>query len=150
MNIAEVMDLTAEKACIMLAGQPAAQKLEPLRKVGLGYLHLNQSLSTLSGGELQRIKLASFLNEKGKIFILDEPTDGLHMEDIRLLLQLFDRMTDSGNSLFLIEHNTDVLRQADHLIELGPGGGEAGGRILFAGTPEAMRSCPESVTKDYL
>ena len=150
MNIAEVMDLTAEKACRLLAGNAAAVKLEPLLRVGLGYLHLNQSLSTLSGGELQRIKLASYLNEKGKIFILDEPTDGLHMEDIRRLMQLFDRMTDSGNSLFLIEHNSDVLRQADYIIELGPGGGEAGGRILFAGTPEAMLSCPESVTKDYL
>ena len=150
MNIAEVMDLTAEKACRLLSGNAAAGKLEPLLRVGLGYLHLNQSLSTLSGGELQRIKLASYLNEKGKIFILDEPTDGLHMEDIRRLMQLFDLMTDSGNSLFLIEHNSDVLRQADYLIELGPGGGEAGGRILFTGTPEEMLSCPESVTKDYL
>ena len=150
MNIAEVMDLTAEKACERFAGSPVAEKLAPLRLVGLGYLHLNQSLSTLSGGELQRIKLASFLHEKGRIFILDEPTDGLHMEDIRRLMRLFNRMTESGNSLFLIEHNTDVLRQTDYLIELGPGGGEEGGRVIFAGTPREMAACKASVTGRYL
>ena len=149
-NIAQIMDLSAEKACEMFAGTEIAEKLTPLLQVGLGYLHLNQSLSTLSGGELQRIKLASYLQEKGKIFILDEPTGGLHPDDVRRLMQLFNSMTDEGNSLFLIEHNLDVLRQTDYVIELGPGGGEAGGRIIFCGEPKAMPDCKESVTGKYI
>ena len=91
-------------------------------QVGLGYLHLNQSLSTLSGGELQRVKLASYLDSKGKVFILDEPTDGLYVKDIHHILRLFDTMVDQGNTIYLIEHNLDVLKAADYVIELGPGG----------------------------
>ncbi|MBO4282142.1 MAG: ATP-binding cassette domain-containing protein, partial [Bacteroidales bacterium] len=149
-NIAQVMDMPATKACAFFAGTPVAEKLQALNQVGLGYLHLNQSLSTLSGGELQRLKLASHLLDNGKILILDEPTDGLHLNDIRKLMRLFGKMTDAGNSLFLIEHNTHVLRQCDYLVELGPGGGEAGGNILFTGTPQEMRHCAASVTREYL
>ncbi len=148
-NIAQVMDLNAQQACEIFAGSSIAEKLQPLLDVGLGYLHLNQALSTLSGGELQRIKLASYLQQKGKIFILDEPADGLHRKDIQRLLALFERMTEAGNSLFLIEHNMDVIRQTDYLVELGPGGGEAGGEILFCGTPREMLRCNRSITKDY-
>lgn len=118
--------------------------------VGLGYLHLNQALSTLSGGELQRLKLASYLNSRGKVFILDEPTDGLHVQDIRRIIELFDSMTDKGNTIFLIEHNLDVLKAADYVIELGPGGGHMGGELLFSGTPTALLQCPVSVTAPYL
>ena len=150
LNIAEVMDLSAEKACELFSETVIAEKLTPLLKVGLGYIHLNQSLSTLSGGELQRIKLASFLREKGKIFILDEPTDGLHLKDIDRLISLFDTMVEVGNTIILIEHNLEVLKSSDYVIELGPKGGDQGGRILFEGTPSEMLNAAKSVTRQYL
>ncbi|MBR5028255.1 MAG: excinuclease ABC subunit UvrA [Bacteroidales bacterium] len=150
LNIAEVMDLTANKASELFADTLIAEKLEPLRKVGLGYLHLNQSLSTLSGGELQRIKLASYLRDNGKIFIMDEPSDGLHAGDIRRILDLFNDMVEVGNSIFLIEHNIDMLKACDYIIELGPGGGAMGGNVIFSGTPRAMAESKESVTAPYL
>ena len=170
LNIAEVMDLTANKASELFAGSIIAEKLEPLRKVGLGYLHLNQSLSTLSGGELQRIKLASYLNAslipnqtsrfshhsspvthpQSLIFIMDEPSDGLHAGDIERITDLFNSMVEAGNSIFLIEHNIEMLKACDYLIELGPGGGAMGGKIIFAGTPQAMSECPVSVTGPYM
>ena len=173
MNIAEVMDLTANKASELFAGTVIAEKLEPLRKVGLGYLHLNQSLSTLSGGELQRLKLASnivdmfnvdtFFQSSNRInistyqhintqtiFIIDEPSDGLHAGDIKRILALFDAMVDAGNSIFLIEHNIEMLKACDYLIELGPGGGAMGGEVIFEGTPKAMSESPSSITGPYL
>ena len=150
MNIAEVMNLTANKASELFAGTVIAEKLEPLRKVGLGYLHLNQSLSTLSGGELQRIKLASYLRDAGKIFIMDEPSDGLHLNDIKRILHLFDTMVEAGNTIFLIEHNLEMLKACDFIIELGPGGGAMGGKVIFNGTPSAMLLCKESVTGPYI
>lgn len=150
LNIAEVMDLSAEKVCELFSGTVIAEKLTPLLKVGLGYIHLNQSLSTLSGGELQRIKLASYLRDKGKIFILDEPTDGLHLKDIDRLISLFDRMIEDGNTIFLIEHNISVIKSSDYVIELGPKGGDQGGRILFEGTPSEMLNAAKSVTRQYL
>ena len=150
MNIAEVMDMTANKASEMFAGTLIAEKLEPLRKVGLGYLHLNQSLSTLSGGELQRIKLASYLRDAGKIFIMDEPSDGLHLNDIRRILDLFETMVEVGNTIFLIEHNLEMLKACDYIIELGPGGGAMGGKVIFNGTPTEMLHCKKSVTGPYL
>ena len=150
MNIAEVMDLTANKASELFAGSVIAEKLEPLRKVGLGYLHLNQSLSTLSGGELQRIKLASYLRDADKIFIMDEPSDGLHLNDIKRILDLFETMVEAGNTIFLIEHNLEMLKACDYLIELGPGGGAMGGKVIFAGTPKEMLACEASVTRPYI
>ena len=150
MNIAEVMDMTANKASEMFAGTIIAEKLEPLRKVGLGYLHLNQSLSTLSGGELQRIKLASYLRDAGKIFIMDESSDGLHLNDIKRILDLFDTMVEAGNTIFLIEHNLEMLKACDYLVELGPGGGAMGGKVLFTGTPKQILDCKSSVTRPYI
>ena len=150
LNIAEVMDLTANKACELFSSTVIAEKIEPLQKVGLGYLHLNQSLSTLSGGELQRIKLASYLRDAGKIFIMDEPSDGLHLNDIRRILDLFETMVEAGNTIFLIEHNLEMLKSCDYLIELGPGGGNKGGKVIFSGTPKAMMQCKDSVTGPYL
>ena len=150
LTIAEVMDLTVRKASLRFAGTVIAEKLRPLMLVGLGYLHLNQALSTLSGGELQRVKLASYLGTQSKVFVLDEPTDGLHVKDIRHIISLFDSMVDQGNSVFLIEHNLDVLKAAAYVIEIGPGGGQMGGEILFSGTPKELLSCERSVTKDYL
>ena len=149
-NIAEVMGMSVEEAIEFFADQPFLPKLLALDKVGLGYLHLDQSMTTLSGGELQRIKLADQLHRKGEIFILDEPTDGLHLDDIHKLLNLFNDMTDAGNTLILIEHSMDVMKQADYLIEVGPEGGEAGGRLLFAGKPTEILNSKESVTARYL
>jgi len=149
-NIAEVMDFSVEEAIKFFHGESFEEKLISLDRVGLSYLHLNQSLSTLSGGELQRIKLASQLNRKGTIFILDEPTDGLHLEDIGKLKILFNQLVDVGNSLFLIEHSMDMLKDADYVIELGPEGGITGGQVLFFGTPEEMLHCDKSVTRPYL
>jgi excinuclease UvrABC ATPase subunit len=150
LNIAQVMDLSVRLASAFFKGTVIEQKLQPLVDVGLQYLHLNQALSTLSGGELQRLKLASYLGVEGKIFIIDEPTDGLHTKDIRHIIRLFDTLVDRGNTVWLIEHNLDVIRSADWLVELGPGAGEDGGRVLYAGLPAGVRACPESVTKDYL
>ena len=150
LNIAQVMDLSVRLASAFFKGTVIEEKLRPLVDVGLQYLHLNQALSTLSGGELQRLKLASYLGVEGKIFIIDEPTDGLHTKDIRHIIRLFDRLVDRGNTVWLIEHNLDVIRSADWLIELGPGAGEDGGRVLYTGTPKGVLTCPDSVTKTYL
>lgn len=149
-NIAQVMDLTIRQAMEHFAGTPIEEKLKPLADVGLFYLHLNQALSTLSGGELQRMKLASYLGKKGQILILDEPTDGLHLQDIQNIIALFERLVSEGNSVFLIEHNLEVLKAADYVVEVGPGGGTEGGRVIFTGTPAQMLSCDESVTRPYL
>ncbi|MCQ2272648.1 MAG: excinuclease ABC subunit UvrA [Bacteroidales bacterium] len=149
-NIAEVMDLSVEEAINFFAGQPFQTQLQALSKVGLGYLHLNQSMSTLSGGELQRVKLADQLHRKGEIFIIDEPTDGLHLDDVHKLLQLFNEMTEVGNTLILIEHSTDVMKAADYLIELGPGGGDDGGQLLYAGIPANIVNAERSITKKFL
>ncbi len=150
LSIAEVMDLSVRAACRFFAGTSIEEKLRPLMDVGLGYLHLNQALSTLSGGELQRLKIASHLGEKGRVFVIDEPTDGLHPKDVRRLIDLFERMVDEGNTVYAVEHNTDVIKAADYVIELGPGAGELGGRILFAGPPTQMLQCHDSVTAPYL
>ena len=150
LNIAEVMDLSVRLASTFFRGTVIEEKLRPMMKVGLGYLHLNQALSTLSGGELQRLKLASYLGEQGRIFIIDEPTDGLHMKDVHHIIALFEQMVDEGNTVYVIEHNTDVMMAADHVIELGPGAGEAGGRIIYTGTPAGMLTCPDSITARYL
>ena len=148
-NIAQVMDMSVAEACRFFASSDIkpdvnarriVERLQPLVDVGLSYIHLNQALSTLSGGELQRMKLASSLGQRGKLYIIDEPTDGLHMRDIEQLLALFERMVDEGNTVYVIEHNIDVIRRADYLVELGPGAGNDGGRVVFTGTPAALRS----------
>ena len=150
LSIAEVMDLSVLQACSFFSGTGIEEKLRPLLDVGLGYLHLNQALSTLSGGELQRLKIASYLGEKNRTFIIDEPTDGLHPKDVQRLINLFEQMVGKGNTVYVIEHNTDVIKAADYVIELGPGAGDEGGRILFAGKPSEMLHCHESVTAPYL
>lgn len=150
-SIAEVMDLSVRRACELFQGTPVAQKLRPMMDVGLGYLHLNQALSTLSGGELRRLKLASLLGEEGQVFIVDEPTDGLHPKDVCRITSLFRQMVEErGNTVYVIEHNTDVIRSADYVVELGPGAGEKGGHVVFVGTPQDLSCCPESLTARYL
>ena len=150
LTIAEVMDLPVSSAIDHFTGTVVAEKLSPMVRVGLGYIHLNQALSTLSGGELQRLKLASYLGEQGRVFVLDEPTDGLHLNDVRGIMTLFDSMVEEGNSLFLVEHSLHVLAGADWVVELGPGGGEGGGRLLYAGYPQGLMDCTESITGPYL
>jgi excinuclease ABC subunit A len=130
-----------------------AQKLAVLRDVGLGYIHLGQSATTLSGGEAQRVKLATELAKRdtGRTFyILDEPTTGLHFEDVRLLLEVLHRLVDRGNTVVVIEHNLDVIKTADWIIDLGPDGGKRGGRIVAAGTPEMVARTDASYTGQYL
>jgi excinuclease UvrABC ATPase subunit len=159
LNIAQVMDLSVSRASEVFKGTAIEQKLRPLMAVGLDYLHLNQALSTLSGGELQRMKLASYLmpftspvvegGQRG-VFIIDEPTDGLHLRDVSHLINLFNKMVDEGNTVYVVEHNTSVIKAADHVIELGPGAGEHGGHIIYQGPPQGMLNCPTSVTAHYL
>ena len=130
-----------------------ARKLQTIIDVGLGYVHLGQSATTLSGGEAQRMKLAAELHKKanGKNFyILDEPTTGLHTDDIKRLLDVLQRLVDNGNTVLVIEHNLDVIKTADHLIDLGPEGGDGGGQIVATGTPEEIAEVAESYTGQYL
>lgn len=126
----------------------------PLQEVGLGYVKLGQSSSTLSGGEAQRIKLASFLikgnNQKKTMFIFDEPTTGLHFHDISKLLKAFNALIAQGNTVLVIEHNLDMIKSADWVIDIGPEGGDKGGNVVFAGTPEDLVKCKDSYTGDFL
>ncbi|MDX2183605.1 MAG: excinuclease ABC subunit UvrA [Gemmatimonadaceae bacterium] len=154
MTIAEVLDLTVEEGCTFFENQPRiAQKLETLRDVGLGYIHLGQSATTLSGGEAQRVKLATELSKRDTgrtLYILDEPTTGLHFEDVRLLLDVLHRLVDRGNTVLVIEHNLDVIKTADWLVDLGPEGGTRGGTIVAQGTPEDVVQVAASHTGRYL
>ena len=162
-NIDDILDLGVDDAVDFFAAGPeeeaqrVAELLRPLQEVGLGYIKLGQSSSTLSGGESQRIKLAYFLSlsrTKGKseriLFIFDEPTTGLHFFDVEKLLQSFDALLAAGHSLVVVEHNLDVIRAADWVIDLGPDAGDAGGQVVFAGTPEEMAARGGTVTAQYL
>ena len=153
-NIAEVLKMTVSEALEFFSAIPKIRrKLQTIEDVGLGYVQLGQPATTLSGGEAQRMKLASELHRQsnGKSFyILDEPTTGLHMADIKRLLGVLQRLVDAGNTVLVIEHDLDVVKSADWLIDLGPEGGEAGGFVVAAGTPETIAAVPESYTGQYL
>jgi excinuclease ABC subunit A len=153
-SIAEVLDLTVDQAMPLLENvPPIANKLRTLQDVGLGYIELGQSATTLSGGEAQRVKLARELSKRGTgrtLYILDEPTTGLHFEDTRKLLDVLSKLVDQGNTVLVIEHNLDVVRAADYVIDLGPEGGEAGGRIVAHGTPEEVAQSRKSYTGVFL
>ncbi|NLN03485.1 MAG: excinuclease ABC subunit UvrA [Clostridiaceae bacterium] len=153
-NIADILDMTVEEACEFFADIPRiANKLATLEEVGLGYIRLGQPSTTLSGGEAQRVKLATELSKTstGKtLYILDEPTTGLHSDDVRRLIDILQRLTDGGNTVLVIEHNLDVIKCADHIIDLGPEGGEKGGRIVCTGTPEQVAECAQSYTGQFL
>jgi excinuclease ABC subunit A len=154
-NIYEVLDMSVDDAIDFFADEPSvANKIKPLSDVGLGYVKLGQSSDTLSGGEAQRVKLASFLG-KGKsqgsiLFIFDEPTTGLHFNDIKKLLTSFNALIEQGHSILVIEHNTDVIKSADWVIDLGPEAGDAGGNLVFAGKPAELKKCKESYTAQFL
>lgn len=154
-NVYDVLELTVEEALVFFDKQPKIlSKIQPLADVGLGYVKLGQSSNTLSGGEAQRIKLASFLvkgnNSKNTVFIFDEPTTGLHFHDIRKLLKSFDALIAQGNTILVIEHNMDVIKCADWVIDIGPEGGERGGDLVFEGTPEELIKCKDSYTGHFL
>ncbi|HBB91542.1 MAG TPA: daunorubicin resistance protein DrrC [Bacteroidales bacterium] len=149
-NIFEILRMTVNEAVTFFTEHEINRKLLILQEVGLGYLELGQPLSTLSGGEAQRIKLANELHKKGNIYIMDEPTTGLHMSDIENLLKIIDRLVNRGNSVIIIEHNLDIIRHADWIIDLGPSGGSRGGYVLAAGTPEQLASDPKSMTGIFL
>ncbi len=153
-SIAEILDLTVEEACTAFENQPRIlQKLATLRDVGLGYIHLGQSATTLSGGEAQRVKLATELSKRDTgrtLYILDEPTTGLHFEDVRVLLGVLHKLVERGNTVLVIEHNLDVIKTADWIVDLGPEGGVRGGTIVAQGTPEEVARVKESHTGRYL
>jgi excinuclease ABC subunit A len=153
-SIAELLDLTVNQAAVFLENIPRIKnKLETIRDVGLGYIKLGQSATTLSGGEAQRVKLAKELGKRATgrtIYILDEPTTGLHFADIQKLLDVLQRLVDTGNTVLIIEHNLDVIKTADHVIDLGPEGGAGGGEILVCGTPEEVALSSRSHTGRYL
>jgi excinuclease ABC subunit A len=153
-SISDLLNTTVEEALPLLENIPAIRaKLQTLCEVGLGYIHLGQSSTTLSGGEAQRIKLARELSRRqtGRtLYILDEPTTGLHFEDVKHLLNVLQRLVDLGNTVLVIEHHPDVIKSADWVIDLGPEGGEEGGRVVVSGTPEEILSCRESFTAQAL
>jgi excinuclease ABC subunit A len=153
-SIADILDLTVDQAAPLLESFPAiANKLRTLQQVGLGYIELGQSATTLSGGEAQRVKLAKELSRRSTgrtVYMLDEPTTGLHFEDIRKLLEVLHQLVDQGNTVLIIEHNLDVIRSADHIIDLGPEGGEGGGRVVAEGTPEQVMRARGSHTGQCL
>ena len=155
-NIHDILDMTVDQAIDFFDAHKArkvTKRLRPLQDVGLGYIKLGQSSSTLSGGENQRVKLAYYLSQERSeptLFIFDEPTTGLHFHDIHRLLRAFDALIERGHTLVVIEHNLDVVKTADHVIDLGPEGGAAGGELVFAGTPEEMVRTGKGYTARYL
>ena len=150
-NIVEVLDMNVEDAREFFGGLPKIRKhLDALLETGLPYLSLGQPLSTLSGGERQRVKLAKELHKKGNIYVLDEPTTGLHASDIKKVMALLDGLVDRGNTVIVIEHNTDVMKMADYIIDIGPDGGSAGGEVVFTGTPSQMIEKGNTITAEFL
>ena len=153
-NIADVLDMTIDEACTFFENQPKIlHKIETLRDVGLGYVKLGQSSTTLSGGEAQRVKLATELSKRSTgstVYVLDEPTTGLHIADVHRLINILDRFVEAGNTVVVIEHNLDVIKVADHIIDLGPEGGDMGGELVYAGTPEGCAECEASFTGQFL
>ena len=153
-SVADVLDMTINQAVEFFDKVPAIlRKIKVLQDVGLGYIKLGQSSTTLSGGESQRVKLATELGKKdtGKtLYILDEPTTGLHFEDIRALMNVLGRLVDKGNTVIVIEHNLDVIKMADYIIDMGPDGGHDGGQIVVTGTPEQVAQSGKGFTSEFL
>jgi excinuclease UvrABC ATPase subunit len=149
-NIVEALALPVEEAREFFTEKPVRAMLERLADVGLGYVALGQELDTLSGGERQRLKLAIEMSGDTEVYVLDEPTTGLHMQDVDNLIGLLDRLVDSGRSVIVIEHNLDVVARSDWVIDLGPGGGHDGGRVIFEGTPAQLIGAEASLTGRHL
>jgi excinuclease ABC subunit A len=153
-TIADVLEMTVEEALDFMSNVPSVQRpLQTLHDVGLDYVHLGQSATTLSGGEAQRIKLAKELSRRSTgrtLYLLDEPTTGLHFADVEKLLDVLNRLVDAGNTVLVIEHHPDVIKTADHVVDMGPEGGEKGGEIAACGTPEDVAQQPTSYTGQAL
>jgi excinuclease ABC A subunit len=150
-NIVDILEMSAEEALQFFSDSPKISKqLRAMVDVGLSYLSLGQPLSTLSGGERQRVKLAKYLDQKGNIYVLDEPTTGLHASDVSGIMALLDGFVERSNTVIIIEHNTDVMKQADYIIDIGPDGGTLGGEVVFAGTPAEMVKNADTITAKYL
>jgi excinuclease ABC subunit A len=153
-SIADVLDMTINQAVEFFENVPSIlRKIKVLQDVGLGYIKLGQSCTTLSGGESQRVKLATELSKRdtgNTVYILDEPTTGLHFEDIRVLMNVINRLVDKGNTVIVIEHNMDVIKMADWIIDMGPEGGRGGGNVLACGTPEEVARCKQGYTAAFL
>ena len=153
-SIADILDMTIEQSVDFFEHIPSIyRKIKTLKEVGLGYITLGQQSTTLSGGEAQRVKLASELSKRSTgntFYILDEPTTGLHFEDVKVLLDVLNILVDKGNTVLIIEHNLDVVKVADHIIDIGPDGGEGGGELLCSGTPEMIIDCNNSHTATFL
>jgi excinuclease ABC subunit A len=153
-SIADVLDMNVEEAADLFKAVPGIRdKMRMLQEVGLGYVKVGQQATTLSGGEAQRVKLAKELSRRATgqtLYILDEPTTGLHFEDVRKLLEVLHRLVEQGNTVVVIEHNLDVIKTADWVLDLGPGGGVNGGEIVVEGTPETVAACDASFTGQYL
>ncbi|MGE0633946.1 MAG: ATP-binding cassette domain-containing protein, partial [Pseudobdellovibrionaceae bacterium] len=153
-NIAEVLNMSVEEALGFFKNHAHIhRKLETLNRVGLDYMTLGQSSTTLSGGEAQRVKLSKELSKRGTgktLYILDEPTTGLHFDDIRKLVELLQELTDQGNTVLVIEHNLEVIKASDYIVDLGPDGGVGGGEIVVSGTPEQLLKVPRSETAKFL
>jgi len=153
-SIADVLHMTVDEAAQFFKAVPSVRdKMLTLQRVGLGYIHVGQQATTLSGGEAQRVKLSKELSKRATgrtLYILDEPTTGLHFEDVRKLLEVLQELVENGNTVVVIEHNLDVIKQADWILDLGPEGGDGGGEIVVDGTPEDVAKCQESWTGRYL
>jgi excinuclease ABC A subunit len=149
-SIVDVLEMTVEQALEFFQLKEVVRKLRAMSDVGLNYITLGQPLSTLSGGECQRIKLASELHKDGSIYVMDEPTTGLHMSDIGHLLEIMNRLVDAGNTVIVIEHNLEVISQADWIIDMGPDGGSRGGQVVFEGQPSQIVHAEQSITGKYL
>ncbi len=149
-NIVDIMEMSVAEAVDFFEAKDIKRQLTSMETVGLGYLSLGQPLSTLSGGESQRLKLAKELNKKGNIYILDEPTTGLHLSDVANILLIIDKLVEKGNTVIVIEHNLDVIRNSDWIIDLGPDGGTGGGEIIYEGPPAGLLECERSVTAKYI
>ena len=153
-SIYDVLEMSVEEGLAFFENLPKIRrKLQTLYDVGLGYIKIGQPATTLSGGEAQRVKLATELSRRGTgrtVYILDEPTTGLHTDDVKKLIEILQKFVDAGNTVIVIEHNLDVIKTADHIIDLGPEGGDGGGTVVCCGTPEEVAECPSSYTGIYL
>ena len=153
-SISDVLEMTVSEGCEFFSNIPSIyRKLKTLDDVGLGYIKIGQPSTTLSGGEAQRVKLAAELSKRGTgktMYILDEPTTGLHTADVEKLIEVLQKLVDAGNTVVVIEHNLDMIKTADYIIDLGPEGGDAGGNVMVCGTPETVAKCKKSYTGIYL
>ncbi|WP_413927167.1 ATP-binding cassette domain-containing protein [Clostridioides sp. ES-S-0001-03] len=149
-NIIEILEMSVSDAIEFFSLKQIKKKLQCIEKMGIGYLTLGQTLDTLSGGECQRLKLANELNKESSVYILDEPTTGLHMADIENFISIIEEIVDNGNTVIIIEHNIDIIKRADWIIDMGPEGGTKGGKVIFEGTPKQLSNNKISLTAKYI